>query len=523
MTLVDTFAADGLPPQEEWPDLTIEQLGYPARLNCAVALLDDNVAAGHGDRPVLVFDGTTLTYRDLQSLVNRICNVLVEDLGLVSGNRVLLRAPNNPMLVATWFAVAKAGGVVVATMPLLRRKELVDTAERAAIRLALCDDRLVNEAEGVCERLVTFSELEELAAAKPAEFEAYDTAADDVVLIAFTSGTSGSPKGTMHFHRDVLAICDTFSKEIVKPRSDDVFIGSPPIAFTFGLGGLVTFPMRVGASTVLLERAAPDLLLEAIEQHGATVCFTAPTAYRALLSLDMQGRAPSLRRCISAGETLPRATWEAWHDATGIRIIDGIGATEMLHVFISAADDDIRPGATGRPVPGYEARVVDDEMRDVGANVVGRLAVRGPTGCRYLDDPRQREYVRDGWNLTGDAYLVDDEGYFHYQARTDDMIVTSGYNVAGPEVEAALIAHEAVLECGVVGATDPDRGTIIKAFVVLGPDAEPSDALVRELQDFVKARIAPYKYPRAVEFVDALPRTENGKLQRFVLRERANA
>ncbi len=281
--------------------------------------------------------------------------------------------------------------------------------------------------------------------------------------------------------------------------------------------------MRVGASMVLLERGAPDLLLDAIERYGATVCFTAPTAYRAMLSLGMQGRAPSLRRCISAGETLPRPTWEAWHEATGIRIIDGIGATEMLHVFISAADDDIRPGATGRPVPGYEARVVDDEMRDVGANVVGRLAVRGPTGCRYLDDPRQREYVRDGWNLTGDAYLVDDDGYFHYQARTDDMIVTSGYNVAGPEVEAALIAHEAVLECGVVGATDADRGTIIKAFVVLGPDIEASDTLARELQDFVKATIAPYKYPRAVEFVDALPRTENGKLQRFVLRERANA
>jgi 2-aminobenzoate-CoA ligase len=522
MSLVDTFAADGLPPREEWPDLTIEQLGYPERLNCAVALLDDNIDE-HGDRPAIVFEGDTLTYRDLQSLVNRICHVLVDDLGLVSGNRVLLRAPNNPMLVATWFAVAKAGGIVVATMPLLRRKELVDTVDRAAIRLGLCDDKLLDEAVGVCDHLVSFSELAELAADKPSDFEAYDTAADDVVLIAFTSGTSGRPKGTMHFHRDVLAICDTFSREIVKPRSDDVFIGSPPIAFTFGLGGLVTFPMRVGASTVLLERAAPDLLLDAIEAHGATVCFTAPTAYRAMLSLGMKGRAATLRRCISAGETLPKPSWEAWHDATGLRIIDGIGATEMLHVFISAADDDIRPGATGRAVPGYEARVVDEEMRDVGANVVGRLAVRGPTGCRYLDDPRQRDYVKDGWNLTGDAYLVDDDGYFHYQARTDDMIVTSGYNVAGPEVEEALIAHESVLECGVVGATNDDRGTIVKAFVVLRPGFDASDERVRELQDFVKARIAPYKYPRAVQFVDTLPRTENGKLQRFVLRDWANS
>jgi 2-aminobenzoate-CoA ligase len=522
MTLVDTFAADGLPPREQWPDLLIEPLGYPDRLNCAVALLDDMVAA-HGDRPAFITDDETLTYGELKARVDRIAHVLVDDLGLVSGNRVLLRAPNNPMLVACWLAVAKAGGIVVATMPLLRRKELSDVVERAAIGLALCDDRLLDEVEGLCDRLVPFAALDELAAGKPDTFEAYDTAGDDLVLIAFTSGTSGLPKGTMHFHRDVLAICDTFSREIVKPRSDDVFIGSPPIAFTFGLGGLVTFPMRVGAATVLLEKAAPDALVDAIERHGATVCFTAPTAYRAMLAHGMEGRAPTLRRCISAGETLPLGTFEAWRAATGIKLIDGIGATEMLHVFISAADDDVKPGATGKPVPGYEARVVDDEMNDVGPGVVGRLAVRGPTGCRYLNDPRQLDYVRDGWNLTGDAYLVDEDGYFHYQARTDDMIVSSGYNIAGPEVEAALIEHEAVLECAVIGAEDGARGTIVKAFVVVRPGTETGDATVRELQDFVKSRIAPYKYPRAVEFLDALPRTENGKLQRFVLRQREHA
>ncbi|HVV59277.1 MAG TPA: AMP-binding protein, partial [Gaiellaceae bacterium] len=336
-------------------------------------------------------------------------------------------------------------------------------------------------------------------------------------------GTSGRPKGTMHFHRDILAICDTFSATIVKPVADDVFTGSPPLAFTFGLGGLVTFPFRVGAATVLLERGAPPVLLEAIERHRATVCFTAPTAYRAMLGLGVEGKVGSLRRCVSAGETLPLGTWEAWRAATGIRLIDGIGATEMLHVFISAADDDIKPGATGKPVPGYEARVVDDEMNDVGPGVVGRLAVRGPTGCRYLNDPRQLDYVRDGWNLTGDAYLVDEDGYFHYQARTDDMIVSSGYNIAGPEVEAALIEHDAVLECAVVGAEDGARGTIVKAFVVLKEGTEQGEETVRELQDFVKARIAPYKYPRAVEFVESLPRTENGKLQRFLLRERSHA
>jgi 2-aminobenzoate-CoA ligase len=519
VTLVDTFARDGLPPREQWPDLLIEPLGYPAQLNCAVALLDDTVGAGNGDRPAFIAESETLTYRELQARVDRICRVLVEDLGIVSGNRVLLRAPNNPMLIACWLAVAKAGAIVVATMPLLRRRELQEIIAHASIGLALCDDRLLEELDGACERLVSFTEVQERAASKPAGFDACDTASDDVVLIAYTSGTSGRPKGTMHFHRDVLAMCDTFSREVVKPRADDIFIGSPPIAFTFGLGGLVTFPMRVGAASVLLEQAAPDKLLDAIERHRATACFTAPTAYRRMLALGGAARVSSLRRCISAGETLPRPVWEAWHEATGLRIIDGIGATEMIHIFISAADDEIRPGATGRAVPGYEARVVDDDMRDVAAGVVGRLAVRGPTGCRYLNDERQLEYVRDGWNLTGDAYLMDEDGYFHYQARTDDMIVTGGYNIAGPEVEEALLMHDAVLECAVVSARDADRGSIVKAFIVLGPGSEPSEALVRELQDFAKATIAPYKYPRAIEFIDSLPRTETGKIRRFVLRE----
>jgi 2-aminobenzoate-CoA ligase len=521
VTPVDTFARDNLPPRAQWPELLIEPLGYPERLNCAVALLDDAVAAGHAERAAVRSPDVVLTYRELQSQVDRIARVLCDDLGLVSGNRVLLRAPNTPFLVASWLAVAKAGGIVVATMPLLRRRELAEIVERARIELALCDDRLLAEVEGLCDVLVPFGEVGRRAEGRAEGFEACDTAADDVVLIAFTSGTTGRPKGTMHFHRDVLAICDTFSREIVRPTADDVFIGSPPIAFTFGLGGLVAFPLRVGASTVLLEQASPDALLEAIPRYGATVLFTAPTGYRRMLAIGTGDRLRTLRRCISAGETLPAAVWEAWHAETGIRIIDGIGATEMLHVFISAADDDIRPGATGRPVPGYEARVVDDELRAVGPGVVGRLAVRGPTGCRYLDDPRQLDYVVDGWNLTGDAYSVDADGYFHFQARTDDMIVTGGYNIAGPEVEEALIEHAAVLECAVVGAPDEARGQIVQAYVVPAPGRAADDDLARELQDFVKARIAPYKYPRAVVFVDALPRTETGKVQRFVLRERA--
>ena len=520
MTPVDTFARDGLPPREQWPDLLIEPFGYPARLNCAVELLDAAVRAGHSARPALITDTATTSYGELAELVARIGHVLVDDLGVVSGNRVLLRAPNTPMLVACWLAVARVGGVVVATMPLLRRRELQQISEHAAIGLALCDDRFTEELEGACERVVRFGELELRAAGKPAHLEPCDTAADDVVLIAYTSGTSGRPKGTMHFHRDVLAICDTFAREVLRPRADDVFIGSPPIAFTFGLGGLVTFPMRVGAASVLLEAAGPDNLLAAIERHGATVCFTAPTAYRRMLALGVDGRLGSLRRCVSAGETLPAAVFHAWRAATGIRLIDGIGATEMLHIFISAADDEIRPGATGRAVPGFEARVVDEQMRDVGPGVVGRLAVRGPTGCRYLNDVRQLDYVRDGWNLTGDAYLVDEDGYFHYQARIDDMIVSGGYNIAAPEVEQVLLEHDAVLECAVVAWPDEARGTIVKAFVVLRDGHDPGEALVGELQDFVKARIAPYKYPRAIEFIDELPRTETGKLTRYVLRER---
>jgi len=520
MSPTDTFARDSLPSLDEWPDLLIEPLGYPKRLNCAAALLDDTIAAGHGDRVAIRSPSETLTYAELLDRVQRIGRVLVEDLGMVDGNRVLLRAPNNPLLVACWLAVARSGGIVVATMPLLRRHELTQVVEAARIRLALCDDRLQEEIEGLPERLVSLGEVEKLAEGKAGGLPAHDTQADDVVLIAFTSGTTGKPKGTMHFHRDVLAICDTFSREIVRSTAADRFIGSPPIAFTFGLGGLVTFPMRIGASSVLLEQAAPDQLLEAIDRFGATTLYTAPTAYRRMLSLGVQGKLGSLRRCVSAGEPLPLAVYERWLDETGIRIIDGIGSTEMLHIFISAADEGIRPGTTGTPVPGYEARIVDEAMRDVPDGTIGRLAVRGPTGCRYLSDPRQPEYVRDGWNITGDAYVRDEAGYYHYQARTDDMIVTGGYNVAGPEVEDILLEHDAVLECAVVAARDEERGTIVKAYVVLAENHGLGEETVRELQDFVKARIAPYKYPRAIEFLDALPRTPTGKLQRYVLRQR---
>ncbi|MEV8515403.1 AMP-binding protein [Dactylosporangium sp. NPDC051484] len=525
----DTFARDQLPPLPQWPVMDpvphrdLPALQYPERLNCATELLRTV-----DDRPCLRGgDGTVWSYAEVATRTDRLAAALTEDFGLVPGNRVLLRGPNSPQLAVAWLAVLKAGGVAVTTMPLLRPGELRTTIDTARVTLALChrahlDDLLAVDAAGL--RVVAYggedAELESRAAAHAGPFPAADTAADDVALIAFTSGTSGRPKATMHLHRDVLAIADTFAAHVLRPRAGDVFAGSPPLAFTFGLGGLLVFPLRAGASTLLLERATPDELFRAVGRHGVTVLFTAPTAYRAALPRLAEYDLRTLRRCVSAGEALPATTWHAFHDATGVRIIDGIGATEMLHIFISAADDDIRPGSTGRPVPGYEARIVDDEGRPVPDGQPGRLAVRGPTGCRYLDDPRQASYVQDGWNLTGDTYVRDAEGYFWYQARSDDMIVSSGYNIAAPEVEEALLRHPLVAECAVVGAPDPRRGTIVKAYVVLASRPRPEAALVEELQNFVKQEIAPYKYPRAVEFVAALPRTQTGKLQRSLLPER---
>ena len=531
---VDTFAADNLPPRDQWPDFLLESpFDYPERLNCATELLDKAVEKFGADRPFLHTFNESWTYGQLQQKANRIARVLVEDMGLVPGNRVLIRGANNPMFVACWFGIVKAGGIVVATMPMLRGGEIATILNKAEISHALCDERLAEEMENavneasVCKRVCYFNgsgepgagaELESLMAAKDGAFTNVDTAREDTVLIAFTSGTTGRPKGTMHFHRDMMAINDAFPRSILQPTADDVFIGSPPIAFTFGLGGLVTFPMSVGAATVLLEQPAPNLFLDAIEKFRASICFTAPTAWRAILGM-LEGRdISSLRKGVSAGETLPLPTFEAWRDR-GLTLIDGIGATEMLHIFISAAGEDIRPGATGKPLPGYEARVVDEDFNTLPPGEVGRLAVRGPTGCRYLADDRQKVYVHDGWNLTGDAYKVDEDGYFWFVARADDMIISSGYNISGPEVEAAMMAHDTVAECAVVASPDAERGHVVKAFVVLKDGTTGDAAHVKSLQDFVKQTIAPYKYPRAVEFVEALPKTETGKVQRFKLRQ----
>jgi 2-aminobenzoate-CoA ligase len=527
---IDTFAARGLPVAASQPVFLFDrpELHYPGRLNCVTEFVDRHVAEGRGDRlAILAPGGVALTYADLAREIDRIANVLVGELGLVTGNRVLLRAPNNPMMVAAYLAVIKAGGIVVATMPLLRAKELGQIIDKAEIALALCDDRLLDEltkargSSAFLKRIVSFGEMKAMAATAPDAFSAVDTARDDVCLFGFTSGTTGEPKCTMHFHRDLLAICDAYSLNVLKPTADDRFIGSPPLAFTFGLGGLVLFPFRVGASTVLLEKAPPGDLLPAIAEYKPTICFTAPTAYRAMIPSLKEHDWRSLRKCVSAGEALPKATFDAWKEATGLELMDGIGATEMLHIFIAAPEGHIRPGATGLPVPGYEAKVVGADGGDVPSGTPGRLAVRGPTGCRYLADDRQAKYVIDGWNITGDTYMADADGYFWYQARNDDMIVSAGYNIAGPEVEAALLAHPAVAEAGVVGQPCPERGMIVKAYVVAKPDATVTPALAVELQVFVKNEIAPYKYPREIAFVDKLPRTETGKLQRFALRDQA--
>jgi len=514
---VDTFCRDHLPPADQWPVLTFDlpELRFPDRLNCATALLDDVAARFGADRPCLRQpDRPTWSYADLLAAANRVARVLVEDLGVVPGNRVLLRGPNNQWLSAAWFGVLKAGAVLVTTMPLLRTGELETIHEIAHLDAALVDHRFVEAVEPLGLPMVAYGDAawDERLAAKPAAFDDVETSSDDVCMLAFTSGTTGRPKATMHFHRDVMSICETFSRHVLRPSSDDVFTGTPPYAFTFGLGGVLLFPLHAGASTLLVEKTTPTELADLIDEHGVTVCFTAPTAYKAMLAAGKT--VPSLRKAVSAGEHLPKATWEAFREATGVEIIDGIGSTEMLHIFISAAGADIRPGSTGRPVPGYAATVVDDQGHELPAGESGKLAVRGPTGCRYLDDPRQATYVQNGWNLTGDTYVRDDEGYFWYQARSDDMIISSGYNIAAPEVEEALLRHPLVAECAVVGVPDEARGMIVKAYVV---SAEPVTAT--ELQDFVKAEIAPYKYPRALEFVGELPKTATGKLQRFRLRE----
>lgn len=532
---VDTFARQHLPPPELWPDFifTRPELLYPPRLNCVSYFLDRWVEQGHGDAPCVISPAVSYTYRELQALVNRIANVLVGKLGLVTGGRVLLRSANSPMMVATYLAVIKAGGICVATMPLLRAKELSYPIQKAEITLALCDGKLSDEMDKAklaapdLKHVVYWGNgaadsLEALIADASPEFRAVDTASDDVCLIAFTSGTTGDPKGTMHFHRDMLAVCDGYARNILRAEQKDRFVGSAPLAFTFGFGG-VLFPMHIGASFVVLERTTPDDMLSAIERYKITVCFTAPTAYRAMIG-KLPGRdISSLRKCVSAGETLPKSTFDAWLKATGIKLMDGIGSTELLHIFISATEDDIRPGATGKPVSGYEAKIVDDDGNDLPPGTMGKLAVRGPTGCRYLADERQRKYVQNGWNITGDTYLMDSDGYFWYQSRSDDMIVSSGYNIAGTDVEAALLTHPSVAECGVVGAPDEARGMIVKAYVIAAPGVTPDAKLAAELQEHVKREIAPYKYPRAIEFVTQLPKTETGKLKRFALRQLAQA
>jgi 2-aminobenzoate-CoA ligase len=535
-TPTDTFACDRLPPPERMPTLLFglpDLQRLPARLNCAAALLDRWVSQGQGDRVCVLGtapDGTPIrwTYANLQREANRIARVLVEDLGVVPGNRVLLRGANSPMLAACWFGAIKAGAIAVGTMPLLRARELTTIVDKAQITHALCDARLAEELTLALPQCPTLQHvlhfnrgaLEEAALLKPAEFQNADTAADDTCVIAFTSGTTGQPKAAMHYHRDVMAAALCWPPHVLRAVPDDIVIGSPPLAFTFGLGGLLVFPLSIGAATVLIEKATPDAMPAAITKHRATICYTSPTAYRAMAGNLAGHDLSSLRKCVSAGEALPAATRQLWQDTTGIRIIDGIGSTEMFHIFISATEEQARGGATGYVVPGYEAQVVDDAGQALPAGRVGRLAVRGPTGCKYLDDERQTNYVQDGWNLTGDAYLVDPaDGQFVYQARTDDMIISGGYNIAGPEVESALLLHPAVAECGVVGVADAERGQVVKAYVVLKPGHAGDDAMVKTLQDFVKQTVAPYKYPRAVEFRATLPRTETGKLQRFRLRQ----
>ena len=529
---VDSFTRDNLPPLAEWPELLMDGFDYPEWLNAGVELTDRMVERGFGDRIALIGNGRRRTYKELADWTSRIAHALVDDYGVRPGNRVLIRSANTPAMIACWLAVTKIGAVAVNTMPMLRAGELAKIVDKAEITVALCDTRLMDEMVATAKdsaflrQVIGFdgtanhdAELDRIALFKPVRFEAVKTGRDDVALLGFTSGSTGVPKATMHFHRDLLIIADAFAKEVLKVTPDDVFIGSPPIAFTFGLGGLVIFPLRFGASAALLETASPKNMIQIIEDHRATISFTAPTAYRAMLAaMDEGADLSSLRIAVSAGETLPGPVFDEWTAKTGKPIIDGIGSTEMLHIFISNRVGDCKAGSTGKPLAGYIAKVVDDDMNEVPRGTVGRLVVRGPIGCRYLADARQAEYVRDGWNITGDSFIQDEDGYLHFAARSDDMIVSAGYNIAGPEVEAALLKHPDVLECAVIGAPDGDRGTIVQAHVVLAEGAKASDAMAKLLQDHVKSVIAPYKYPRSIVFTEGLPKTESGKIQRFRLK-----
>ena len=529
---IDTFARDNLPPVAALPDFLLDGFHYPDRLNVGVELTDAMVAKGFGDHTALIGNGRRRTYKELSDWTNRLAHALVEDFNLQPGNRVLIRSANNPAMVACWLAATKAGAVVVNTMPMLRAGELSKIVDKAQVSHALCDSRLTDELDSCAtgnptlQYVIAFdgtanhaSPLDTAALEKPVRFDAVATSCDDVALLGFTSGTTGAPKATMHFHRDLLIIADGYGAEVLGVTETDVFVGSPPLAFTFGLGGLAIFPLRFGAAATLLENASPPNMIDIIEKHKATVCFTAPTAYNMmLLAMEDGADLSSLRAAVSAGETLPKPVYDMWLAKTGKPILDGIGATEMLHIFISNRFGDHRAACTGKPVTGYEAKVVDENMNEMPQGEVGRLAVRGPTGCRYLADDRQSGYVTDGWNITGDSFSQDQDGAFHFAARNDDMIISSGYNIAGPEVEAALLAHRDVVECAVIGVPDAQRGSIVQAHVVLSDGPKASDTLTKALQDFVKTQIAPFKYPRSVVFTDSLPKTPTGKIQRFRLR-----
>ncbi|MBV9064458.1 MAG: benzoate-CoA ligase family protein [Methylobacteriaceae bacterium] len=530
---VDSFARDRLPNEADQPQFLLGDLKYPERLNAAVELTDRMVSQGFGDHVALIGNGRRRTYKELADWSNRLARALMEDYGVTPGERVLIRSANNPAMVACWLAATKAGAVVVNTMPMLRAGELTKIVDKAEIRTALCDTRISDELvlcakeSAFIKQVIGFdgtanhdAKLDRAALNKSVHADAVMTGRDDVALLGFTSGTTGVPKATMHFHRDLLAVADTYAKHVLRVTPDDIFVGSPPLAFTFGLGGLALFPLRFGAAAILLENAAPPNMIEIIETYKATICFTAPTAYRAMLAaMDEGADLSSLRAAVSAGETLPIPIYRDWIAKTGKPILDGIGSTEMLHIFITNTLEDHAGGTTGKPVPGYEARVVDDDMNEVPRGTLGRLAVRGPTGCRYLDDVRQRDYVQSGWNITGDTFVQNADGRFTFAARSDDMIISAGYNIAGPEVEAALLAHPSVQECAVIGAPDAQRGEIVEAYIVLVPGIIGNDVMAAQLQEHVKNTIAPYKYPRAIRFMQSLPKTQTGKIQRFQLRQ----
>ncbi len=533
------------PPRELWPRFGLdfpEAREWPAKLNIAEVLVDDNLK--RGDKPAILYEDRQIKYRELQLMINKFGNAL-KVLDVKPYDRVMLRLPNIPEFIVSSLAVQKLGAVSVPTFTLLKAKELSYIASDCEAKVLITTPSLLEDVEKAKGELKTIRHIV-LADAKPSEVEApyiaFDYLMDDfkeatglepvrvdqdeVTLLLYTSGTTGPPKGCIHTHRHYLAVADCYAKNVLQAREDDVWGGPPTMAFAYGHTGLICNPLRHGATTSLVGsgRFEPASMFQLIEKHGISVFYGVPTAYRTMVALKHErGKYDfsSLRVCVTAGEPCPPSLYYTIKEFFGCEVLEHMGCTELFNGFISTRFGQVKPGSMGLAVPGYDVRILGDDGNEVKTGEVGHLAVAGPIGIRYWKLPeKQAESVRNGWNHTGDMAYKDEEGFFWFASRSDDIIKTAAYRVSPHEVEEALIKHGAVAEAGVIGVPDLERGQIIKAFIVLKPDHKPSSRLEEELRVFVKDQIAPYKAPKEVEFVKELPKTETGKIRRAELKRK---